>query len=202
MEAQILFPTVIWRDQLHEFMPMMDEWRQRLEDIRSKEIPVSGRSTRSGWSGPKTLFDDPFFQPLREKCQILFGQALREMQVSEGFRFSMEAWGNIHEPGGFNFAHIHRQAILSGCFYLHTPEGSGSIVFHDPRPGTLYSRPWGRGVNAFKKISISVKTGDFLLFPHWLEHSVEPNEAQECRYSIAMNAILPGMPRIAPSKLK
>jgi hypothetical protein len=36
-----------------------------------------------------------------------------------------------------------------------------------------------------------VREGTLLVFPHWLEHSVELNEANERRYSIAMNAILP-----------
>lgn len=113
------------------------------------------------------------------------------MGVTDGFSFALEAWGNIHDAGGFNEPHIHREAVLSGCFYLHTPIGGGGIVFHDPRPGPLFSRPWGRGVNSLSQVGVQVKPGMLLLFPHWLEHSVEPNQSVESRYSIAMNAILP-----------
>jgi len=170
---------------------MMAEWRSRLDQMRSTEAEGKGRSTRTGWSGPKTLFNDPLFKPLRDRCQVLFARALKEMKVPDGFRFGLEAWGNIHDTGGFNQPHIHREAVLSGCFYLHTPKGSGAIVFHDPRPGTSYSRSWGRGVNSWSKTAFNVHAGTVLLFPHWLEHSVEPNESSECRYSIAMNAVLP-----------
>ncbi|MGJ8589946.1 MAG: TIGR02466 family protein [Yoonia sp.] len=177
--------------EFEELSPLMMEWKDHLDLMRDTENEGKGRSTRAGWSGPKTLFNDPIFFPLREKCQTVFAQALKQMSLPDGFRFGIEAWGNIHESGGFNQPHIHREAILSGCFYLYTPEGSGAIVFHDPRPGTLYSRPWGRGVNSWSKSSIAVRAGTLLLFPQWLEHSVEPNAATEHRYSIAMNAILP-----------
>lgn len=173
----------------------MAEWKQLLDAIRATETEGRGRSTRAGWSGPKTLFNNTAFHPLRDRCQAVFTRALKEMEVPAGFRFTMEAWGNIHDQGGFNQPHIHREAILSGSFYLSTPKGSGAIVFHDPRPGTLYSRPWGKGVNSWGKSGIAVRAGTLLVFPHWLEHSVEPNQANECRYSIAMNAILPGPAR-------
>lgn len=197
MRSHTLFPTVFWMDELQDLSPMMYEWRARLDQMRSTEEAGKGRSTRTGWSGPKTLFNDPVFKPLRDRCQTLFGRALMEMKVPDGFRFGMEAWGNIHDTGGFNQPHIHREAVLSGCFYLFTPKGSGAIVFHDPRPGSLYSRPWGRGINSWGKSAIGVRAGTVLLFPHWLEHSVEPNESAECRYSIAMNAILPRSVRAA-----
>lgn len=195
MKSHSLFPTIFWMDELNDLSPMMDDWRERLDTMRAIEREGKGRSTRAGWSGPKTLFNDPAFHPLRDRCQTVFAQALREMAAPNGFRFAMEAWGNIHDPGGFNQPHIHREAVLSGCFYLATPKGSGAIVFHDPRPGTLYSRPWGKGVNSWGKAGIAVRAGTLLVFPHLLEHSVEPNEANERRYSIAMNAILPGVLR-------
>lgn len=195
MKSHILFPTHIWMEECHELMPMMEIWRSKIDLMRSLENNSKGRSTRLGWSGPKTLFDDADFDLLKQKCELVFQRVLKEMNVPNGFSFRVEAWGNVHETGGFNQPHIHREAILSACFYLHTPQGSGHIVFHDPRPATLYSRPWGRGINSWTKTALAVKAGSMLVFPHWLEHSVEPNDSSECRYSIAMNAILPGIKR-------
>jgi uncharacterized protein (TIGR02466 family) len=191
MKSHYLFPTTFWIEELHDLSPMLAHWRERLDAMRASEREGQGRSTRAGWSGPKTLFNDPEFRPLRDMCQTFFAHALKEMGAPGGFKFAMEAWGNIHDVGGFNLPHIHREAVLSGCFYLATPKGSGAIVFHDPRPGTMYSRPWGKGVNSWSKRAVVVREGTLLVFPHWLEHSVELNEANERRYSIAMNAILP-----------
>lgn len=111
------------------------------------------------------------------------------MKFKEGFRFGMEAWGNIQDPGGYNKLHIHREAIVSGVFYLKTPEGSGAISFMDPRPGALYSRPFQHPHNSYKEILMKAEQGLFLAFPNWLQHSVEPNAADSARYSIAVNAV-------------
>jgi len=121
MSSKVLFPTTIWTHAFIDLQPMLPDWIQRLNEMRAREQEGKGRSTRSGWSGPKTLFEDPAFQPLLIQCQQAFKAALREMGVPDGFSFAMEAWGNIHDPGGFNLPHIHREALLSGSFYLYTP---------------------------------------------------------------------------------
>lgn len=80
---------------------------------------------------------------------------------------------------------------LSGCFYLSMPTGSGAMVFHDPRPATLHSRRWGSGANRSERLLLTPSEGVLLIFPAWLEHSVEPNLSSRPRVSVAMNATLP-----------
>lgn len=189
--ARQIFATTVWEVHLPELEPHMDAWRAALDEKMASEKEGIGRSTRNGWSGPKTLFDEPLFKPLLVAAQVNYGQALGQMGVPKGFRFAMEAWGNIHEQGGYNKLHIHREAVLSGVFYLSRPEGSGAIVLHDPRPGTLFSRPFGLGVNKWSELRLAPPAGTMLMFPNWLEHSVEPNLSSERRYSVAINAILP-----------
>lgn len=184
-----LFPTMVWVYELENLSDYYDAWIKYIDDQRQAEDEAKGRSTRNGWSGPKTLFQNADFKPLFDSAHKLFCLAFKDMGVIEGFRFRMEGWANVHDKNGFNHAHIHREAALSGCFYLSAPEGSGTICFHDPRPATLYTRPLGNGVNKWEKICIKPKAGLFIIFPSWLEHSVELNESDENRYSIALNAI-------------
>lgn len=190
-KAHLVFPTTLWSVDLSELSPHFADWRSRIAALRANQDESRGRSTRLGWSGPKTLFGEPDFAPLQALSRQAFSACLQAMAVPEGFRFGMEAWANVHDKGGFNQPHIHREAILSGSFYLTVPQGSGAIVFHDPRPSTLYSRAWGKGVNRWEKLTIKPRAGMLLIFPNWLEHSVEPHEADEPRCSIAMNAVLP-----------
>jgi uncharacterized protein (TIGR02466 family) len=193
--ARPIFPTITWEIHLPQLEPHLEEWKAALDHKMANQEEGIGRSTRNGWSGPKTLFDEPLFKPLLLAAQTHYGQCLGAMGVPKGFRFGMEAWGNIHEYGGYNKLHIHREAVLSGVFYLSRPEGSGAIVLHDPRPGTLFSRPFGFGANKWSELRLAPAAGTMLMFPNWLEHSVEPNLSQERRYSIAINAILPNTPR-------
>ncbi|HTM96862.1 MAG TPA: TIGR02466 family protein, partial [Croceibacterium sp.] len=191
LTAHQIFPTTIWSVNLPDLAPHLEEWKRALDAKMAEEKEGVGRSTRGGWSGPKTLFAEERFKPLAVAAQTHFGKCLVAMGMPAGFRFGLEAWGNIHEQGGYNKLHIHREAILSGVFYLSRPGDSGAIVFHDPRPGTLFSRPFGLGVNKWSEIRMSPPTGAMLMFPNWMEHSVEPNQSQERRYSIAINAIFP-----------
>lgn len=192
LTAHQVFATTIWSVELPQLAPHLEEWTQALDAKMAAEKEGVGRSTRGGWSGPKTLFEEPPFKPLAQEATKQFGQCLRAMGVPNGFRFALEAWGNIHERGGYNKLHIHREAILSGVFYLSRPDDSGAIVLHDPRPGTLFSRPFGAGVNRWSELRLTPPTGSMLMFPNWMEHSVEPNLSDERRYSIAINAIFPG----------
>lgn len=188
-----LFATRVWQFDLTHLSPKLDGWKHLLEMRRAAEGEGRGRSTRNGWSGPKTLFADAELLPLRQACEAAFMTVLAEMKIPAQLLFRMEAWGNINDPGGYNLAHIHREAMLSGTFYLEVPDGAGSITFHDPRLGAKFSRPYGRGVNAWIETTIRPTPGTLIIFPHWLEHSVAPNTSEHARYSIAMNAVAMGM---------
>lgn len=184
-----LFPTRMWTFDATHLLPHNEQWVAALEAKRLVDQNAKGRSTRNGWSGPKTLFLDPVFADLRNTVHEVVRQAFAEMGVASGLGYRLEAWGNIHDKGGFNQPHTHRDALLSGCYYLQVPPGGGALLFKDPRPGTLHSRPLGNGVNSWHNAVMKPKAGTLLFFPQWLEHSVEPNEADEPRLAIAFNAV-------------
>lgn len=184
-----LFATRLWRFDLSDLEPQRDQWLQAIMHQREREAPGKGRSTRHGWSGPKTLLHDPLFAPLLDRLHPAVQQAFRDMGVPPGLSYGLEAWANVHDAGGYNRMHTHREAWLSGCYYLQVPAGGGSIVFKDPRPGPQHARPLGGGVNSWSEVGLQPMTGALLLFPNWLEHSVEPNESDEPRVSIAFNAV-------------
>jgi uncharacterized protein (TIGR02466 family) len=184
-----LFPTRIWSFDLSEMSECFPQWQQTLSDWRSREPTPAGRSNRAGWNSPKTVFADPVFAPLLEASKHAFVHAFREIAPNKELRFALEAWANIHDPLGYNVSHVHQSVLLCACFYLTVPAGAGAIVFRDPRPGVELSPFIGDGKNSFNCVNIVPKPGTLLLFPNWLAHSVESNEASTQRQSIAMNAL-------------
>jgi uncharacterized protein (TIGR02466 family) len=78
---------------------------------------------------------------------------------------------------------------LSGVYYAKVQEGADTINFHDPRVQAGVLRPpvveLG-GANADQAV-VRVETGALLLFPAWLEHSVDPNRSEELRISVSYN---------------
>jgi len=103
------------------------------------------------------------------------------------FMFKLNGLVNITYPDGFNYTHGHSGALLSGCYYLVVAEKSGKIVFNDPRPVVEYSPGKMGGPNA-RTFSVMPKTGQLIIFPSWLEHSVLPNQSNSKRISFPINA--------------
>jgi len=97
-------------------------------------------------------------------------------------------WININKLGSFNRPHKHPDSIISGVFYVDTPENCGRICFEQPTDVTYV---YGK-VTRFNNFNSSVWNWDpeknlCLLFPSYLKHYVEPNLNKKERISISFN---------------
>lgn len=104
-----------------------------------------------------------------------------------------EMWININPRGSCNSRHHHNPfsgKSLSGVFYVQVPGNSGDIVFYDPR-GIVKDAPDMRyfyGTDTNLKFSPADNT--LIIFPAWLDHSVEKNMSNKDRISISFNISL------------
>ncbi len=184
-----LFATRIWQFHLETLSVHHAAWEARVNELRALNPEPAGRTVRNGWNSDDfTLLDDPVFAALNGEVRAQTQSALSQMGQAD-LSFAVQSWINLHERGGFNFAHMHDGCYLSGCYYLKVPEGSGSLVFRDPRPGTMHGLFKGGGVNAYKDVKLKPYAGLLVLFPSWLEHFVEPHDSDESRIVIAFNAL-------------
>ena len=189
VETLNIFPTTIWTFDLSHLAEYFESWIAVIDEQKLADKKGHGRSSRNGWSGPKTLFEHEQFEALFMECEKAFTAALLSTGMPNEFGFALEAWANVHEKGGYNKLHIHGDSLLTGVFYLATPKGSGAISFIDPRPGSYFSSNFGRHKSSKKELQLEPAQGSLILFPSWLQHSVEPHMADASRYSIAVNAI-------------
>jgi hypothetical protein len=95
-------------------------------------------------------------------------------------RTKIFAWTSLHANGTHHAPHHHVDSVISGVIYVNVPKtGTGDLIFYDPR-GSL--PPFG------KTLHIAPKSGDLVLFPGYLVHSVEPTlSSNETRISISFN---------------
>jgi len=100
-----------------------------------------------------------------------------------------DCWANINSPGSYNRKHTHANSMLSGVYYPSVPDNSGQIVFTDPRIQAYVIRLPTTQKTAFtsRQIKRTPSAGEFILFPSWLEHSVEINRSEKERVSVAFN---------------
>lgn len=190
VKSQDLFPTRLWLFEIPELLPHTAAWNAQIRDWRERSPVAAGRSNRRGWNSAKTVFADKAFEPLQQSAALAFRHAFAEMQLAYELKFRLEAWVNLHDKGGYNNLHAHPNVLLCACYYLQAPEGSGQIVFRDPRPGAVLTPFQGNGANCGGTMSVVPQAGQLIVFPNWLEHQVEMHEADEPRISISMNALL------------
>jgi len=184
-----LFPTVIWQARLAQFDGRLAAWSDTVEAMRAASPVPAGRTNRAGWnSQDNAVLDNAGFAPLRDEVRRIVAGLIHEM-AGTARPFVLQSWVNMHDRGGFNFLHMHDNVLLSGCFYIRVPPGSGALVFREPRPGVLHSPFKGNGPNASKDVRLAPSAGLLVLFPHWLEHFVEPHDNDEPRIAIAFNAL-------------
>jgi uncharacterized protein (TIGR02466 family) len=184
-----LFPTDIWQARMPQFAGELIRWANEVERMREASPVPAGRTNRSGWnSQDNAILDQPCFTALAAEIRRLVAGVIAEM-AGAPWPFVLQSWANLHDRGGFNFSHIHDNVLLSGSFYIRVPTGSGPLVFRDPRPGVVHSPYKGNGANAFKEVRLAPSAGLLVLFPHWLEHYVEPHDSDETRIAIAINAL-------------
>lgn len=181
-----LFPTRIWMAQLDSLTTHHDSWRKIIHDMRASEMKPRGKSNRGGWNSQAILSRNIAFKPLIDIAGQLMMSILKPM-TEKPIDGQLAAWANMHDEGGFNIQHNHPGSLLSACFYLSVPEGSGDLVLIDPRPGVNLSILNGNAPNCKCVKRIKPQVGLLVVFPSWLEHRVEPHENTEPRLSIAMN---------------
>jgi uncharacterized protein (TIGR02466 family) len=189
-----LFPTRIWQAQLGALAPYLAPWVDAVLAMRAAAPKPAGRTVRRGWNSEEmTVLERPEFAPLKQAIRAACAGALGEMGMGRA-AFSLQSWINMHDRGGFNFAHMHEGTLLSGSFYLKVPPGSGQFVFRDPRPGVIHGSVKGPVANGHADVHLAPSAGLLVLFPCWMEHYVEPHDSDEPRITVAFNAISQGAP--------
>ena len=184
-----LFSTRVWQSQLNSLAPQFPTWVDAINDLRKASPEPAGRSNRLGWNSiDMAILNSHPFDALQAAVRSCCEVATRQM--GHGDRsLDLESWVNIHDRGGFNFLHMHEGALLSGVFYLQSPNGSGSLVFRDPRPLIVYASTEGEWANAHNEVHLRPEAGMIVLFPPWLEHYVEPHQGDIPRISISFNIL-------------
>jgi uncharacterized protein (TIGR02466 family) len=146
---------------------------------------------RTTYFGEKDLIQQAGLVELQEEILKACYIYLRTLGVAPPLSFSLESWVNVFDHNSSEQIHDHFGAILSGCYYVKAPEGSGSFFVPDP---IGERRMWGTHTFletedcTVKSHAIYEATpGRMLVFQSWMPHGVFRQAAQEPRISVAFN---------------
>ena len=115
----------------------------------------------------------------------------KEITSENKFLKLKTSWKNETEKYSFVTPHSHGNCLLSCVFYIKVDDNSGDILFHDPRGGVYFAQHAEVDMNGYsqdnrKYFRLKPKTGDLVIFPSYVIHSVEPNMSDN-RICLAMN---------------
>ncbi len=184
-EVLPLFPTFVWKTQIA--LPT----RQAINHQAERELRrlAPHLEPRQSWQSHQRLHELKAFSELLPCVHHSTAKVLEFLKT--GYReFEVTAcWATINAPGRGQGVHAHPNSYLSGVYYVQTQSGADSINFHDPRIQTGIIRPPVTelvAANADQAV-IKVIDGTMLLFPSWLQHSVDPNTSDRERVSVSFN---------------
>jgi len=165
----------------------------------SNRLP-DGRVHHFLTTADKNVLERPAFKDVRGIVMNEVEFYAREVcRVNKRIEFYVtNSWINIYRRGEQAGAHMHHNSLLSGVLYLKATEGGGEIVFHrDVQSQVPFPPAIDLDMDAFniyncKSWGHKPKTNDICLFPSILSHSVDPNESDEERVSLAFNVFVRG----------
>ena len=186
-----MFPTLVWKLKLKAgFHQPMDE--RILAALGKQGLPdvAAGQAWQSG----QNLHRLDEFRDLAACVEMGTRSVLRFLRIGYDAFEITGCWANVLAKGASHRAHTHPNNFLSGAYYLRTSAGADTINFHDPRSQTGIIRPPVTELTAENtdQVVVRVKNGTLLLFPAYLQHSVDANASDEARISISFNVMFSG----------
>ena len=190
----LFFSTPIWVSKIDNHENINEEMSKYITDLQNKDPQGVIKSNFKGWHSKdfKLKEDEPakFISNISKNINT----ALNDMNwdLTSQFVKITNMWSIVNEGGALNQKHHHSNSDISAAYYVSAYENCGDIVFYDPRHARVYKSPVAKSPNTLNATINSVKPvpGLLVLFPSYLEHSVNPNLSNKKRIVISFNLSL------------
>jgi uncharacterized protein (TIGR02466 family) len=158
-----------------------------------KERPGVIISNRGGWHSGELILPipDSLDQLFKELTAFVNEVGSRHTGISNLKLGNW--WININGKHDYNTMHDHQNSILSGVYYVSVPSTDmGNLILHrtDPSEYFLTSAVKRESTMANSStVQCIAEESKFFLFPSWVKHSVDRNNSDSERISIAFNFV-------------
>jgi uncharacterized protein (TIGR02466 family) len=186
------FPTTLLRCLLPDFERLNAELLEYINKQRRASPEGRTRSNALGWQSGNLDFDAPV---VAEFATLVLERA-REYGLAHNWSFPShmqlimrEIWANVSGKHAYNNVHNHPNSLLSGVYYVKVEGDCGDLLIFDPRKQASVVQPHFSErtlINASMQ-SIPPEVGTLIIFPSWLDHSVDQNLSDADRVSISFN---------------
>ena len=190
----LFFPTPVWVTKIDKYKETNEEIYKYIKNLR--EIDEKGiiKSNIKGWHSNDFDLKDDEVKRFINLISPHINKALVDMNwdINNQLIKISSMWAIINIGGAANARHHHGNSAISAAYYVRAPKNSGDLVFYDPRPAPVYSHPHSKEPNYLNAMvnSVSPVEGALVLFPSYLDHSVNENISNDERIVISFNVTL------------
>ena len=186
-----LFTTPIWEVMINNVDNQAI--KQYALELRDK-YPGANISNRGGWHSKE--LETPLPPALDELINDLTMFINDYCAQITGINDLMLGnwWININGKNNYNTEHDHQNSVLSAVYYVEVlANNTGDLVLHREDSSRYYLGKYRNISTHFSQQSyITPPTcGKLIIFPAWTKHSVEINNSETERISIAFNFVEP-----------
>ena len=190
-ELNLTFATPVWTSIIPKHKEINEKMFKYIKSLQKKDRSGINRSNLLGWHSKD--FDPELEQP-RFFINSISPQ-LNSVLTDMGWNIKNQEvkitgmWAIINKKNASNSMHIHSNNYISAAYYVKAPKNCGDIVFYDPRFATTYRYPKISKTNKLNSniVSFQPKEGMLVLFPSYLQHSVNVNKTDKERIVISFN---------------
>ena len=190
-KPNLLFPTPVWTMQLDNYKDVNELMYKYIKTHQKNDQIGINKSNVRGWHSQDFDLNDNDPQKFINFILPEIQQVMTDMNWEKNKQIAKinNMWAIINTGGSGNLRHQHGNSTISGAYYVRAPINSGDIIFYDPRPAPVYSHPNVNNPNLLNAQvnGISPKEGALVLFPSYLDHSVNENKSSEERIVISFN---------------
>ena len=190
-KPNLLFPTPVWTIKLDNYKIVNELMYEYIKTHQKNDKIGINKSNVRGWHSHDFDLNDNGPQKFINFILPAIQQVMTDMNWEKNKQIAKinNMWAIINTGGSGNLRHQHGNSTISGAYYVRAPMNSGDIVFYDPRPAPVYSHPNVVNPNLLNAQvnGITPKEGALVLFPSYLDHSVNENKSDEERIVISFN---------------
>ena len=190
-ELKLTFATPIWTSIIPKHREINEKMFRYIKSLQKKDQSGIKRSNLLGWhskdfdlkSGQSRFFINSISPQLNSVLTDM-GWDIKKQEVK-----ITGMWAVINKKNSSNAMHIHSNNYISAAYYVKAPINCGDIVFYDPKFAATYRYPKISKTNKLNSniVSFQPKEGMLVLFPSYLQHSVNVNKTDEERIVISFN---------------
>ena len=182
-----IFPTPIHMQMLEGIdNESLSEYAYSLKNSDSG----SQISNKGGWQSNTIPFNNVF--NLMSEIMLHIKDYTSVLNIRKGCHINFtNQWVNINNKHSYNVPHAHN-GFISGVYYVNgLGVNHGKLLLHhsDKTKTLAWHQEWFEDYNDVNchTFEITPKSGLLVLFPSWLEHSVDRNTLNEDRVSLSFN---------------